>query len=612
MKIFSVLAATFLLLALPAAAATTNGACAPGSTTTIAQGTLCGMVSAKADDIFVYKGLPYARPPTPANNLRWMPPQPPQGWSGERHAVEFGAICPQYAADGITLQGDEDCLTLNVWTPKSALDGKTALPVMVFIHGGSFTSGAGSLASYDGAALASMGPIVVVTLNYRLGSLGFLFADKAAGGTLERPIPGNLGLMDQQAALSWVQANAAAFGGDPDKVTVFGESAGAMSVGLHHFAMPSSGPLFRASIMESNPMGVLYPLVAEASANGQDFIAALCGATVTPSNCLPSFANLQDYSLRQVFRATNVYELNRIQHEADVGFLQSMPWGPVVDGTLVTGQSLNGYTPQSRPNPKPFIFGMNGDEGVLFAGIACAAFASNHGEVNPNPAEAGQCLATGAKSSMMNTQWYDGAIAALYGVHGLARITAFSDSRGQTPYAVRSLKGTGFYNAAAQAMAAVSGDDTFICANLRSANRALAQAPRQPVYAYSFTQPPLFDLLAGSGSQACAPANGMVCHGDELAYVFNTLDVTTAEFNGVLPVPAANHQLAKAMGKAWTDFARDLSPPGAWRPYGQSGEALVWHGDGSAPTMTARLATNAHCRTLWDKVDSDSVKPASH
>lgn len=597
------LAVSLLGLAMPMASAAE--VCAKGSNVTVAQGALCGSVSAKDGSIFVYKGLPYAKPPIPANNLRWQPPQPAEGWNGERQAVAFGAICPQYAADGVTRQGDEDCLTLNVWAPKTAVGGLPSLPVMVFIHGGSFTSGAGSLASYDGAGLAAMGQ-VVVTLNYRLGSLGFLFADKAPGGTLERPIPGNLGVMDQQTALAWVQANIKSFGGDPAKVTLFGESSGAMSVGLHHFVVPSSTELFRASIMESNPMAVLYPLPGQASGYGLNFLGHLCGPTVKPTDCHPSFADLQAYSLRQVFRAADAYGLDRMLQEADAGFPQTMPWMPLVDGALVTGQPLDGYGPRNLGAAKPYIFGMNGNEGVLFAGMTCAAFAGSQGEVNPDPAEAAQCLPVGAKTSMMSAQWYDGAIAALYGADGLARITAFSDARGKTPYAVRSLSGTSFYNAAAQAMAAVVGDDNFVCANLGAADRVLTQAPDQPVYAYSFAQPPIFDLLAGSGTQACTPANGMVCHGDELAYVFNTLEVTSAEFSGIQPVPAADRSLSKSMGKAWTAFARDLTPPAEWLGYGRGGGVLVWRGDGRAPTMTADLSATAHCRTLWDKVDKSA------
>lgn len=577
--------------------------CADGSSVHIAQGQVCAAASTRQPDILVYKGLPFAKPPIPANNLRWVAPQPPEAWTTERAATAFGPICPQYDDSSGVVHGAEDCLYLNVWTPKAALAQPRSLPVMVFLYGGSFTSGAGSLASYDGAVLAATGPAVVVTLNYRLGALGFLYADKApSGARLEPPIPGNLGVMDQQAALRWVEANIAAFGGDPTKVTLFGESAGAMSAGLHHFTIPSSTPLFRATIMESNPMGIRYDGPAQASDNGALFLRLLCGRRVKSANCHPSFAELQAFSLAQVFKAQDAYGLDKILSTPSAGFPQSIQWAPVIDGDLITGQPQDGYGAANIKTPKPYIFGVNADEGTAFAGMTCASFASNHGQINPVPSEAAQCIPAGATSSEMNEQWYDEAMTSLYGAKPAAAITAFRDAGDHRPYDAHTLPGTSYYNAPSQAMAAVSNDDSFVCAGLRAADRSLAQVPGQQVHAYVFAQPPLFDLYKDTGTTACIPANGQVCHADELAFVFNTLTVTATEFNGTLPVPATDRRLAGSMAVAWTRFARDLAPPAPWQPYAATGGFWRWQGTDGAMVPTMNLADKAHCPTLWNKI----------
>jgi para-nitrobenzyl esterase len=200
------------------------------------------------DNISAFKGLPYAAPPVGA--LRWRAPQPAAAWSDIRDASKVGPACPQKR--GLSLEGggdpgtlDEDCLNLNVFTPRAEPGAR--LPVMVWLHGGALIFGSGGLPLYDGATLARQG-VVVVTLNYRLGPLGF-FVHPA----IEREAPGgavNFGLLDQIAALRWVQRNIAAFGGDPGKVTLFGQSAGAQSV-LALMSSPLSRDLMQRAIVQS-------------------------------------------------------------------------------------------------------------------------------------------------------------------------------------------------------------------------------------------------------------------------------------------------------------------------------------------------------------------------
>jgi len=189
-----------------------------------------------------FKGIPYAAPPFGPN--RFQPPQPPQAWDGVRDALAYGAVPPQprYVPPFDQLLGDqghagEDCLNLNVWTPHPSRD---RLPVMVWIHGGAFHRGSGALATYDGGRFARDG-VVCVTINYRLGADGFLYLGEGIA---------NRGLLDQIAALEWVQENIKAFGGDPARVTIFGESAGAFSVATL-LSMPRAQGLFRRGIAQS-------------------------------------------------------------------------------------------------------------------------------------------------------------------------------------------------------------------------------------------------------------------------------------------------------------------------------------------------------------------------
>lgn len=220
-----------------------------------ANGTLEGVT--EASGVVSYKGIPFALPPV--GNLRWKEPQAPKNWSGIRKADHFGPQAMQrYVYTDMQFRSDgksEDCLYLNVWTPQQAKGQKLA--VMVYFYGGGFQAGDGSEYRYDGEALAKKG-IITVTVNYRLGIFGFMAHPEL---TAESPhhASGNYGLMDQHAALLWVQKNIAAFGGDPNKVTIAGESAGSMSV-CAQVASPLSKGLFRAAIGESgSELGNLSP-----------------------------------------------------------------------------------------------------------------------------------------------------------------------------------------------------------------------------------------------------------------------------------------------------------------------------------------------------------------
>lgn len=212
----------------------------------VSQGVLSGR--AVGDGIEVFRNIPYAAPPVGA--LRWRPPQPAAGWEGPRDASTPGAICIQPPANGDPGVGplpmSEDCLTLDVWAPS---DRSERLPVMVWIHGGGYNNGSGTAELYNGTNLAKRG-VVVVSINYRLGRLGFFDHPALAAERAEGEAAGNYGVMDQIAALEWVRDNIARFGGDPGDVTIFGESAGGVAVTQLMIA-PGANGLFHKAVIQS-------------------------------------------------------------------------------------------------------------------------------------------------------------------------------------------------------------------------------------------------------------------------------------------------------------------------------------------------------------------------
>jgi para-nitrobenzyl esterase len=264
---------------------------------TVDTGVLEGKLSADGK-IQEFRGVPYAAPPLA--NLRWRAPQPVAAWTGVRKAVDFSPHCMQPAIFKDMVFRDsgqsEDCLTLNVWAP--AHRGTALLPVMVWIHGGGYNAGGSSEPRQDAERLANHG-VVAVNFNYRLGIFGFLAQHELAAES-PRGAAGNYGLMDQVAALKWVQRNIAAFGGDPAKVTIFGESAGSVSVSAM-MAAPSARGLFIRAIGESgsamSPTGLIFPPLAVSEWQNEAFIAAAFGAQM-------NLAGLRSLSADDILHAT--------------------------------------------------------------------------------------------------------------------------------------------------------------------------------------------------------------------------------------------------------------------------------------------------------------------
>lgn len=309
-----------------------------------------------------FKGIPFAA--APVGDLRWKPPQPPSRWKAVRDATAYGPACPQPRRDdgggaGVFTNQREDCLTLNVWTPGSARAG-ARLPVMVWIHGGAHRLGSGSAALYDGSELAKQG-VVVVTVNYRLGLLGF-FAHPALTASADPSEPlGNYGLMDQIAALKWVEANAAAFGGDPSNVTVFGESAGAADI-IYHLAIPASRGLFDKAIVQSGG-GMQRPTRLPAQEAAGKTYAANIGLGADAS-----LADLKAKSAEDWIRAQGALQ-------GGLGF------GPFVDGRLVTEAPWTTFR-DGREADIPLMIGANSNEASVLAtlGVPAAAMALTAGD----------------------------------------------------------------------------------------------------------------------------------------------------------------------------------------------------------------------------------------
>jgi para-nitrobenzyl esterase len=322
---------------------------------TVAQGRLRGV---RREDHWSFSGIPYGR--APIGGLRWRPPLEAEGWSEIRDASTFGPIAPQSAAvPGITSPSDpsssephsEDCLSLNVWTPElpttlMASPGQ-GRPVMVFIHGGGFTSGSGSVFLYRGGDLVRHGNAVIVTINYRLGALGYLgHRDLAAPDALL----GNWGLQDQLAALRWVRHNIAVFGGDPDKVTIFGESAGGFSVATL-LGTPAAKGLFRRAIVQSG--GVHVHTIDEAE-RAADRMAALLGVARCTRDAL------EGVPAAELVAATE--EMGKRQ--PDPGMIP-LPFLPVVDGVLLPDHPLAAVATGAAAGIDVLI-GTNRDELTLF------------------------------------------------------------------------------------------------------------------------------------------------------------------------------------------------------------------------------------------------------
>jgi para-nitrobenzyl esterase len=319
-------------------------------------GKLRGM---KDGNVEIFKGIPFAAPPV--GEFRWRPPQPLKAWEGERDATKFGFNCAQAGwprKPGTIAEGSsEDCLYLNIWRPEN-LNAKSKLPVMVWIHGGGFVGGSGSSMESSGNSFAKNG-VMLVTINYRLGRLGF-FAFPALSNEHPNEFKGNYAFMDQIAALQWIQKNIAAFGGDPKNVTIFGESAGGVSV--HSLiTIPSAKGLFNKAILESSGGrdGVLTgrPLNKENADPFYPISAEQIGINFARRHGIEG----TDEAALAKLRALTTAEIVDGGEENDGPGGKRIYSGSILDGKLVVETSQSAYLAGRQPNI-PIIIGSNSAE----------------------------------------------------------------------------------------------------------------------------------------------------------------------------------------------------------------------------------------------------------
>jgi para-nitrobenzyl esterase len=313
--------------------------------------TLSGkLLGERRGEVVRFKGIPFATPPV--GERRFASPEPAESWQGVRDATRFSAVAPQLGTEAgaigklfrIVRGGvSEDCLYLNVWTP--GLDGSDR-PVLVWIHGGAFLLGAGSTFIYEGSSLARRGA-VVVTFNYRLGAFGFLDLNQLAPGSAP---PANLGIRDQLAALEWVRENIHAFGGDPNNVTLFGESAGGMSAGVH-LGLEGGSRIFRRAILQSGAAANVST-ADEAAFVSRRFLEEL---EVPPTD----WRRLLELPMETLLAA------QRAALRGERSRMGSLPWQPSIDGDLIRKAPLEAVG-QGAASDVDLLIGTTRDEWKLF------------------------------------------------------------------------------------------------------------------------------------------------------------------------------------------------------------------------------------------------------
>ena len=341
-----------MIVALTASGSVAGRKIQRGTLIHLADGDVQGVMNGQTRQ---FLGIPFAAPPVGA--LRWRPPAPPAPWQGVLQANTFAPACAQLSSIQGGASDNEDCLYLNVWTPEPA--PAKPRPVMVWFHGGGNENGsAGDLVPfpgvpghfYDGRTLAEEHDVVVVTTNYRLNAFGFFAHAALAGEDPSYPYAGNQGLLDQRAALEWVHANIIAFGGNPKKVTIFGESAGSQDV-CYQMVSPGSRKLFHRGISESGGCTTRNRTAAQGAATARAFAeAAGCGGAPDELLCL-----------RQLPAST----LLALLPQGGGAVVPDFTFGPVVDGGFLPDQPRALFD-AGRFARVPYLLGSNSDEGTLF------------------------------------------------------------------------------------------------------------------------------------------------------------------------------------------------------------------------------------------------------
>ncbi|XP_070789566.1 cholinesterase-like isoform X1 [Pituophis catenifer annectens] len=453
--------------------------------------------------VTAYLGIPYAEPPL--GKLRFQKPLPHQPWKQTLEATSFGNSCPQFIFRDVPEAEiwfpktplSEDCLSLNIWVPHP--QPSSPVPVLVWIHGGGYLMGTSSLELFNGASLAAAENVIVVTINYRLGALGFLYLPPAA--------PGNLGLWDQQLALKWVKENVAAFGGDPSRVTIFGHSAGGSCVNLHLLA-PKSQDLFAQAVIQSGTANAFWAWRSpeEAKQKSLEFIHLL--------GCSKD----NNISIVHCLQTKNISEF--IRHEISLyfkgGFLVNFLSKPTTDGEFLLGDPEK-LMEEGQIQAKPVLIGETSDEAALFVPYVFPNI--THNLINQEQLLKGiRMLVPNATEDFIRTI----ALKYIEGNHGPAQYRSAMSH---------------FYT------------DRIIACPLREAAGNIRKTG-SPVYAY---------LFAHRHSGSVWPEWIGAIHDAEIPFVFGTLE---SMLPANQTYTEAEARLRRKMMYYWAEFARTGNPTG--------------------------------------------------
>ncbi|XP_067319458.1 cholinesterase-like [Anolis sagrei] len=460
-----------------------------------------------------YLGIPYAEPPL--GKLRFKKPLPHQPWSQIFEATDFGNACPQLLLTETpelkmgnpNRPMSEDCLFLNIWVPHT--QSSVPIPILVWIHGGGFDAGTSSLDLYNGATLAVTENVIVTSMNYRIGSLGFL--------SLPPAIPGNMGLWDQHLALTWIKENAAAFGGDPKRVTIFGHSAGGASVGFHLLS-PKSEPLFAQAVLQSGTPNAIWAWINPEKAKNKSLeLSQLLGCGEGNENEIVSCLQKKD-------------AMEFPQHEASLlknDFILDFIFVPTTDGEFLTDDPQR-LLDSPYVQIKPILTGVTSDEAASL--VAYIFPGNNHSLITQE-----QFLKTLRITVRNATEEDIQAVALKYS----------RESHGPAKY--RS------------ALVQSSSDYFSVCPAAEFA--AQVRKAGSPVYVYLFTH---------HTSGIVWPEWTKATHGAELIYVFGSFK---AALKANKTHTEAEAVLSRRIMRYWAEFARTGNPTGSekkeveWLPY---------------------------------------------
>ncbi|XP_028255439.1 cAMP-regulated D2 protein [Parambassis ranga] len=521
----------------------------PGPVVLTKDGQIKGITVDKAH---VFYGIPYADPPVGA--YRWKPPRPVSPWAGVYDASFPRAACVQVCTGPITEECphtvSEDCLYLNIFVPLDVNFSSplwSPLPVMVWIHGGDFIAGSASKPLYDGRFISNFTHTVIVNLEYRLGAFGFLVSGKDP----HTSAAGNYGILDQQAALLWVQRNIAVFGGDPSKVTIFGESAGAQSASLH-LMIQSSKPLFKQAVLQSLPFSIPLKTRHDALKLGKDFAKQtncsvsdfVCLLSLTPQAVLAAQMKTSS-KIVNPFRFLEVFET----------------WGPYIDGELLKEQAVTAFQKGHWQKEKAVLLGTTSEEGVLFV----------YGVFN-KPVSAVECTVY---------------ITAIFKQHALRILHKYlplyrdADRRDM--------------------LAQIVTDYVFLCPSRRSARAGTVAGSNVWMYVFDHIAS---DHRVWSGLSFCYQH---ACHGAELPFLFDSASV--ANFTLSPPEKLLSNRMLCYWGAFahtgdpssrvhQTTFCREQRLP-VWPRYSDTSGWLVMN---LTVRSHAQVGTRNHICDFWDQL----------